>query len=45
MFFIRILKKNIIYDDREASFGNKMKDWELIGIPHIIYGEISIFWH
>ena len=29
-------KKNIIYDDREASFGNKMKDWELIGIPHII---------
>ena len=29
-------KKNIIYDDREASFGNKMKDWELIGIPHMI---------
>ncbi len=29
-------KINIIYDDRDASFGNKMKDWELIGIPNII---------
>ena len=29
-------KKNIIHDDRNANFGNKMKDWELIGIPHII---------
>ena len=25
-----------IYDDRDASFGNKMKDWELIGVPNIV---------
>ena len=29
-------KISIIYDDRDATFGNKMKDWELIGIPHIL---------
>ena len=33
---LRNSKLNIIYDDRDASFGNKMKDWELIGIPKII---------
>ena len=27
---------DVIYDDREAGLGNKIKDWELIGIPHII---------
>ena len=33
---LRSSKLNIIYDDRDASFGNKMKDWELIGIPKSI---------
>ena len=34
-----LLKKNnidLIYDDRDANLGKKIKDWELIGIPNII---------
>jgi len=33
-----LLKKNIeiIFDDRETKLGNKLNDWELIGIPNIL---------
>tara|TARA_Y100000768_G_scaffold317680_1_gene252965 strand:+ start:338 stop:1588 length:1251 start_codon:yes stop_codon:yes gene_type:complete len=28
--------KEIIFDDRSAKLGNKLNDWELIGIPNIL---------
>ena len=33
-----LLKKNIevIFDDREIKLGNKLNDWDLIGIPNIL---------
>ena len=33
-----LLKKNIeiIFDDRDTKLGNKLNDWELIGIPNIL---------
>ena len=27
---------DVIYDDRDIGFGNKVKDWELIGVPNLI---------
>ena len=28
-------KIDVILDDRQVTFGNKFKDWELIGVPNI----------
>ena len=27
---------DVILDDRNAKLGNKLHDWELIGVPHFI---------
>ena len=34
--YLRSKNIDVILDDRPASFGNKLKDWELIGIHNII---------
>ena len=33
---LRTLNIDIIYDDRDLKMGSKIKDWELLGIPHMI---------
>ena len=30
------LNIDVIYDDRESKLGNKLNDWELMGIPKVL---------